>query len=173
MHEEDNPLKAIHYELDSYSVAAVLLSNKVPDVAKTNRCMQLIHGKPDPNDIRLLSCATLFQSRDGKTFGGLPLPKEHVAFGEAVAAGFEKVISLAASHFEQRDFIYFLRRLRDLLRAIAPEPTSPLPRPAMLADLFVESLLQNFGGLDAAHFRTEVLGTNAHWHRVKASRLCP
>eukprot|EP01012_Entosiphon_sulcatum_P048006 TRINITY_DN6586_c0_g1_i1.p1 TRINITY_DN6586_c0_g1~~TRINITY_DN6586_c0_g1_i1.p1 ORF type:complete len:5323 (-),score=769.64 TRINITY_DN6586_c0_g1_i1:76-13977(-) len=105
--EEEMPLKAIHYELDRGEICSVLLSNKVLDAAKTNRTLQLIHGPPSASDITKLAWSCLFGNEN-------PEDIERHCIVEALCNGFWGVCEATAhGSFELRDFIHFLRQIRD------------------------------------------------------------
>eukprot|EP00047_Mylnosiga_fluctuans_P000005 m.183312 g.183312 ORF g.183312 m.183312 type:complete len:5791 (+) comp10000_c0_seq6:916-18288(+) len=154
--EHEMPLKAIHYELDCGVVASVLLSNKVLDAAKTNRTLQMVHDRPSEDDSRKLALACLFNLR--------PQPSANeTAIADALCRGFKELVRRADnSSFEQRDFIYFLRYVRDKLRG-HPEDTIK-DKPAM-GKMIAASLLRNFNGLEHSVFTSRVAANFCHGMR--------
>eukprot|EP01012_Entosiphon_sulcatum_P025672 TRINITY_DN3101_c0_g1_i1.p1 TRINITY_DN3101_c0_g1~~TRINITY_DN3101_c0_g1_i1.p1 ORF type:complete len:3317 (+),score=464.94 TRINITY_DN3101_c0_g1_i1:26-9952(+) len=158
--EEEMPLKAIHYELDKGGICSVLLSNKALDAAKTNRTLQLIHGPPSTNDISQLAWCCLYGDvRQNDPVGECTI--------DALRNGFLGVCRHTAhGSFELRDFIHFLRQIRD---GGTQAPGNVELTPMLVA----KSLQTNFGGGSHASFLENVahpfLGGVAEVHPELAS----
>lgn len=121
--ERQQALKALHDVLEKRGgVATILLSNKVLDAAKTNRCIHVRQTRATADDTYKL-CASLLMSKsvfDCAFEGAQCKPDDRViqARCENLVRGIRDAFQQEASckrhveWFHQRDLIYFCRQLR-------------------------------------------------------------
>lgn len=96
--ESQDSLKALHYYLDSPSIAFVGNSNHVLDAAKTNRCVSVVRMKISEEELKYLAK------------GCICGPKNEVENIMKFCQGYERVVK--ETFFGLRDFVNFLHYFR-------------------------------------------------------------
>lgn len=151
---EDSPshaLKAIHGELDGSIVMSVILTNKLPDPAKTNRTVQVRQTQASSSDLSDLVLSCLFNDRRTKNTtylaisAGICTAYESLSNGTwNVSTNSDRLHHQALSRLETyqlRDFVYFLRCLRN---ACFDEKAGEF---VLRSEELLQAILRNFGGL--------------------------
>lgn len=119
-------LKETHDHLDHPRVSSVILSNAIMDVPNTNRVALLVQLVLTEEDLYELTRFTLFGRnvieaekalRGNRVYVTESSSREDMKFAHALCSGFmaaTKVRHAYRKQFQHRDYIYFLRFLRDL-----------------------------------------------------------
>eukprot|EP01133_Synstelium_polycarpum_P014980 gene14980-17715_t len=126
---------------DSVDIPIIILSNKIPNSAKTNRMMLLVHpSNITPNDEKALVQGCLYNNEQ--------LSYEQKMTSAALCKSYKQANEYTkdtkADLFHQRDFVYFLCHLARGVK---------LNNNHLTGDVLRNSLERNFGGISQAQFR--------------------
>ena len=148
------PLKAIHPHLDKPKVVSGFLTNKILDPAKVNRTLQVFQTGASSADLATMALCCLFGSRKKGEFmrspyhtaviGGICDAYEGLSNGSWNSSSSPNRPHNAAltilESFQLRDFVYFLRSLRNQCLNIDTHTFELTP------DGLLHAILRNFGG---------------------------
>ncbi|KAH3760870.1 AAA+ ATPase [Pelomyxa schiedti] len=162
--EVESPLKILHFKLDHPKVSSVLLSNRILDEAKTNRCLMLLQSEPPCDDLQTLAEGCLYG--DDTT---IPRSTKDILAGLCTAYLEEVVKNYGPPYpsrfFHLRDFVYFLRYLHKYSELncntfdITPSQV-------------YSGLRRNFGGIDQNAFDSLATTFFSHVNTALARNAC-
>lgn len=155
--EEKESLKVLHYYLEGHmskkaTVAFVGITNHVLDAAKSNRCVSLLRSDPDKEELNSICKGVMFDFRaQSCEQDHVSIDKKIVSVDEFSASLCKSYISLKKkfdwfeSFFGMRDFIYFLKSLK--------QNSSNSGRTLVTSTILImRAFERNFSGIDGKRF---------------------